>query len=813
MSIRCMGCMEEFSEKFAVCPHCGYIRGTKADIASHMQPESILHKRYIIGRVLGFGGFGVTYLGFDAVLNQKVAIKEYLPGEFSTRMPESEKVTVYSGEREEQFNAGKAKILEEARRLAKFNDSRYVVHIYDCFEENDTAYIVMEYCDGETLKSRLAREGRLEPEEALKITHEVIAGMKEVHSAGILHRDLAPDNIFLLKDGGIRILDFGAARRATTAYSKSLSVMVKDGYAPEEQYRSGRDQGTWTDVYALAATLYRMLTGVQPQNAMERGEKDEVVRPTKLGVSISKPTETAIMNALNVLKEDRTQSMEAFEEELDAAEVKEREKHKRQTDGGRISGRVKAWAAIAAVLVACLSGVVFYRARQRSRLPDAEIELTMTVVPNFVNLSEERAEEVGRTNRVQPIAGKTRFSTEIPQGVILSQSIESGVRVERQTEVELTVSRGREKVQVPLLTGKDLEEAKRTLEALGFSVEAVEVEAEGWTEGTVVSQSIEGGRTAVKGETIKLEVAKGNGTAAVKAEPVPDLAGKTEDEARELAVEAGYALRPSYENSTQAPKGTVLRMEETPGEVLEPGAELHVVVSSGPAMVQIPSGIRLEMTESQARQTLEAAGFQVVTSKARNYSSVRKGYVEAISPEEGETAEQGSTVTLTISIGPEPVPETRAQNYDPAAEAQRQQAAAEEAARQQAAAAEAQRQQAAAEEAARQQAAAAEAQRQQAAAEEAARQQAAAEEMARQQAAAEEAARQQAAAEEAARQQAAAEEAARQQAAAQPTYIHSKNSGVIKTGDQKKRDAERESEEEALENAAGGGIEYEDSED
>ena len=203
MERRCMGCMEMYDEQFEICPHCGYVHGTPPKEAYHITPGSLLAGRYIIGRVLGFGGFGITYIGYDQVLETKVAIKEYMPGEFSTRMPNQQMVTVYSGERAEQFHEGMLKIIDEARRLAQFQNEPNIVHIYDCFEANNTAYIVMEYLDGESVKELLARTGKIPVDQALDIVLKVISAMKKVHEIGIIHRDIAPDNIYILKDGHV----------------------------------------------------------------------------------------------------------------------------------------------------------------------------------------------------------------------------------------------------------------------------------------------------------------------------------------------------------------------------------------------------------------------------------------------------------------------------------------------------------------------------------------------------------------------------------------------------------------------------------
>ncbi|MCI6885630.1 MAG: serine/threonine protein kinase, partial [Lachnospiraceae bacterium] len=400
MNRLCMGCMREYDDRFNVCPHCGYEFNTPPKQSYHIPPGSVLQQRYIVGRALGFGGFGITYIGWDYVMARKVAIKEYLPSEFATRMPTQLKVTVYSGEREEQYKEGLIKTMEEARRLAKFESVPGIVQIYDCFEENGTSYIVMEFLEGMSLKDYLAEKGNMTPEQALPVVLQIAAAMEAVHKTGILHRDIAPDNIYVLNPDEpdslrVKLLDFGAARYATTKHSKSLSVIIKPGYAPEEQYRSRGDQGTWTDVYALAATFYKMLTGVTPEDAMERSVKDEVKKPSRMGIKISKPTETALMNAMHVKIQDRTQTMEEFSQELMAAEVKERAVTKDKQAVASIpkwflavAGVTLAVGAAAAVLM--MTGVIKFRINSGA----SHLEKNMVRVPNVVNQDADVAETV-----------------------------------------------------------------------------------------------------------------------------------------------------------------------------------------------------------------------------------------------------------------------------------------------------------------------------------------------------------------------------------------------------------------------------------
>ena len=255
----CMGCMEKYSDDFDVCPHCGYYEGETAEEAIHMDPNTILQDRYIVGRVIGYGGFGVTYIGWDGKLEKKVAIKEYFPSEFSSRIPGQTALVVFGEEKRKQFYDGLEKFVDEAKRLAKFQNEEGIVKVYDSFTENETAYIIMEYLDGENLKTYLEREKNIPEDKAIEMMMPILNSLENIHKQGIIHRDISPDNVFVTKKGDVKLIDFGASRYATTSHSRSLTVVVKQGYSPEEQYRSRGDQGPHTDVYSLAATMYKMI--------------------------------------------------------------------------------------------------------------------------------------------------------------------------------------------------------------------------------------------------------------------------------------------------------------------------------------------------------------------------------------------------------------------------------------------------------------------------------------------------------------------------------------------------------------------------
>ena len=313
----CENCFKETAQD--PCPHCGFSKSTHRQDPITLTIGSILNQRYMIGRVIGKGGFGITYLAYDLKLDTRLAVKEYYPMGMAIRTPGSTTVSVSNEQSEEPFKNGAEKFYSEAKMVAKFNGNPNIVSVHDFFYENDTVYFTMGYLEGETLKSYL-KEKKITEGQAVKIMQDISNALMASHSMNILHRDISPDNIMLCDDGSIKLLDFGAARQVMAEQSQSLSVILKQGFAPLEQYQKKGKQGPWTDIYALGATIYHALTGDVLDDPMTRLDDDSAFEENRHG--ISEGLWNIIHKSLMLRIEDRYQDVFELKKDLNALEIK-----------------------------------------------------------------------------------------------------------------------------------------------------------------------------------------------------------------------------------------------------------------------------------------------------------------------------------------------------------------------------------------------------------------------------------------------------------------------------------------------------------
>ena len=279
---------------------------------------TIIRGRYKVIDIIGRGGFCYTYKALDTVLGVEIAVKEYFPKSVAKRHS-GEVVTVSTESDKESFVQGKERFLNEARHLAQFNGNPGIVTIYDYFEENNTAYIVMEYLKGQNISQYMKYIGGI-PDFTFTayVADRICDVLDQVHAKGIVHRDLSPDNIFLCENGEVKLIDFGAVARRNDSVinTQVLEVILKPGYTPIEQYNTRGAIGAWTDVYALGATLYKMTTGIVPQESILRPNRDDVVPPHTLNSSIPYEFSMAIMQALSIDTSQRYSTIEDFKAAL-----------------------------------------------------------------------------------------------------------------------------------------------------------------------------------------------------------------------------------------------------------------------------------------------------------------------------------------------------------------------------------------------------------------------------------------------------------------------------------------------------------------
>lgn len=649
---RCLGCMEEYQDEFHMCPLCGYEEGTPPKEPYHMLPGTILSGKYLVGKVLGFGGFGVTYIGYDTKLERKVAIKEYLPGEYSTRMPGTTEVLTHDEEKSKQFQKGLSKFVEEAKILAKMQDCNGVVKIYDSFMENSTAYIVMEYMEGMELAEYLKEKGRLSVEEAKEILHPILIALKEIHAQGIMHRDIAPNNIYLLNDGRVKLYDFGASRYVSSSHSKSLSVIVKPGFAPAEQYSSRGEQGPWTDVYSLAATFYNMITGIVPEDALDRIEKEELQKPSKLGVNIKKSEENALMNALNIKAEDRTRDIETLEKELyHDDKVKLHFVHLKKADVGKWPLWTKLLVTAALLAVSVFAGLLVTGVIDYSYIVPEFVELPegKTRVPNLVNQDIATAETLmAEAKLIVQIIDKQN-SEYIPEGKVLTQNVSKGKIVSDNDIVEIVISAGREIVYMCDVVGLTRDEALEKLFELGLSAELQE-EYSSYAAGVVMAQSVAAGGELFRGDQVTVTVSKGvDGYLDVTQEvEIPDMAGLTMDAALKLAETYGLYVHNGGTRAGTGKVGTVAEQSPKAGTMAKQGDTIELIIYAEQTLIRMPDVQYKE--EAEAVNTLQALGLKV-TVEYEESSSVAKGRVIRQSVGAKEEVKEGAQVTLTVSLG------------------------------------------------------------------------------------------------------------------------------------------------------------------
>lgn len=494
---RCMGCMQELSWD-GQCHHCGFNEKEYVADVHHLPPGTKLQNgEYMTGRVLGEGGFGITYIGIDETLLDVVAIKEYYPAgmvERDSSFQGNMDVHVH-GDSEQEYGKGKQNFQQEARLLARFSQLEGVVNVRKCFQENETVYIVMEYIRGESIRSYVERQGAISAEQALSMLKPVIHTLHRIHEKQLIHRDVSADNLLIREDGKVILVDFGAVRMSNAVKKDTRTTMYKPGFSALEQYSRTGVQGPWTDVYGICATLYYMLTGAVPVNCTERVGQDPLYPLTgREDIRLSFEQKQAIMKGMEVQSENRFQTMAQLYEVLYSEHIE----GEFQWETKLVTGKMETSAA------------VFTKTTMKQKL-------------------EELSDSRKRRRRICIlilflVVGAVLYSgmrwglKESPREEVKVAEPEKELSMERELTSPAPTQEPEEKITVPKLKGLTQKKAMAVLKKKGLFGKATFGYSEA-KKGLVVSQKVKGGTKVEKGKTIAFVVSKGEKPTEPTAKP------------------------------------------------------------------------------------------------------------------------------------------------------------------------------------------------------------------------------------------------------------------------------------------------------
>jgi len=455
----CLNCFHMLEADIKSCPRCHYLQPEEFN-PTYLRPPHRLNKQYIIGRVLGHGGFAVTYLGYDRHLGTRVAIKEYFPAEFASRDSDGQSIVPYAGEKQTLFQLGKEKFIVEARLLATLRNPN-IIRIRHFFEAFNTAYFVMEYLEGHTLKEFINNQGgQLDWKKTKELLWPLLDALEEVHLKQCFHRDIKPDNIYVTQHGQPILLDFGAARQQMSGATTNLLAFLTPGYAPAEQYSANGIQGPWTDIYALAATMYYALTGEVPPVPQDRAlGETELVPPSRLGVNIPHKEEEWLLKGLEVKWSHRPESVQEWRRMM--------ERHTVTT-----TMELKAHELEKEMEMAFLRSAILPRLMSRFLTPSGEKEIREAAT--FVGLKPDRIEDL--IEQALLMTGSERRAPEtppdrqIPEPAPAEQAPVTPTQAVKKTEPTLSIKKEAETPAKPVEATKPASEESSREQVVGHKI-------------------------------------------------------------------------------------------------------------------------------------------------------------------------------------------------------------------------------------------------------------------------------------------------------------------------------------------------------
>jgi len=427
----CFGCFSPKGSDYK-CRHCGYVYDLKeGPEQSHLFPGTTLNNRYILGKVIGAGGFGITYIAFDPKLQVRLAIKEFFPRQIASRDKETRNVVPFGSSEKNDFINGLKYFLNEARSAAMFETHQNIVGVKDMFEENGTAYMVMPYISGTPFDTFLTmRGGVVDFATAMSVLAPIMDAVAAIHEKNLLHRDISPENIFITSEGVPKLLDFGSARPTVASETLSMTPVIKEGYAPLEQYSRQGEQGPWTDIYSMAATIYKAVSGQIPPPAMERFTNDALIELSKVCPDIPGYAEKAIVKALSLRASDRFQNMLEFLNALTKGKSVEPLKFN-ETSSARKKTNISLIIGSAAAGVVIVSAGLFFAFSS----------------PKKVEQPVEKVEKVEELKVEKPVEKVEKPVENLSDKVLTKSEVEKVEKPVEKVEKKKTVVKHKEKIE------------------------------------------------------------------------------------------------------------------------------------------------------------------------------------------------------------------------------------------------------------------------------------------------------------------------------------------------------------------------------
>ncbi len=528
----CMSCMKEIgSEK--QCPYCGFHVDSQQP-NGYLPVRTVIGNRYLVGKLLEFNGDGATYMGFDLTSREAINIREYFPSGVAQRDPKTLTVSPVEG-KEKLFDEYRQSFTELWRKLMRLNGLSALIKVNNFIEGGGTCYAITENIDGITLREHLLRNnsaGYITWEKARPMLMPVLSTLGTLHNSGIVHKGISPTTLIVAPDGKIRITGFSIS--AVRSTHSDLDAEIFSGYAAFEQYDFESRQGPCTDIYAFGAVLYRTLIGTDPIDAKERVANDRLMIPGRFAEQLPAYVINGLVNALQILPDDRIRSVEELRDELSASPNAVAAADKMDIEKIRTKQRVESAPAepednraelqkkhnrnmtiIAIVTIVVIAVAALGICLAVLNSGDNKADITTTVaqetveVPSFINKDYEDVIADKYFSANFTIQKQESYSETVDEGVVISQNVAPGTQVKQKSTIILTVSKGLEYVSFPSsgIVGVDYNDAKLILEKAGFKVSKVEKDNPGgYMKDVVYQSSLDSGTVYPKGSEVILTV-------------------------------------------------------------------------------------------------------------------------------------------------------------------------------------------------------------------------------------------------------------------------------------------------------------------